>query len=58
MAQGSLAELETLLAVVEDLSYIDVATMTALTQLCDRTGRMLGGLRRKLASKVAAKRES
>jgi four helix bundle protein len=58
IAHGSLAELETLLAVAEDLHYIDAATIAGLAQLCDSTGRMLGGLRRKLASRVtAAKRK-
>jgi four helix bundle protein len=55
IAHGSLAEVETLLAVAKDLNYIDVPTLAGLSQLCDSTGRMLGGLRRKLAGKIAAK---
>jgi four helix bundle protein len=57
VAHGSLAELETLLAVAEDLRYVDAATIGGLTELCDTTGRMLGGLRRKLASKIATQRK-
>ncbi|MGD0897252.1 MAG: four helix bundle protein [Thermoguttaceae bacterium] len=57
IAHGSLAELETLLAVAQDLHYLDATTMATLTQLCDSTGRMLGGLRRKLVGKVATKRK-
>jgi four helix bundle protein len=58
IAHGSLAELETLLQVAQDLRYLDPATSARFTELCDATGRMLGGLRRKLKAKIATKRSS
>ena len=56
IAHGSLSELETLLAVASDLGYVDRTSMSELTQLCDRTGRMLGALRRKLKEKLGTKK--
>lgn len=55
IAHGSLAELETLLLVAQDLQYTDAKTMPALMELCNATSRMLGGLRRKLRSKLNPK---
>ena len=56
IAHGSLAELETLLRVAQDLQYADASSVDGLTELCDATGRMLGALRRKLRSKINTKR--
>jgi four helix bundle protein len=55
IAHGSLAELETLLAVASDLGYVDRETVPELAQLCDQTGRMLGALRRKLKAKAGTR---
>lgn len=57
IAHGSLAELETLLLVAEDLQYTDFSQATELVRLCDATGRMLGSLRRKLRGKIDARRQ-
>ncbi len=57
IAHGSLAELETLLLVAQDLQYADASSLAGLTELCDVTGRMLGSLRRKLRNKVGAQRQ-
>ena len=57
MAHGSLAELETLLLVARDLQYVNAICVAELAELCDATGRMLGGLRRKLRSKMGTQRQ-
>jgi four helix bundle protein len=53
VAHGSLAELETLLFVAQDLGYVDVGGVAEIRRLCGATSRMLSGLRRKLRSKLA-----
>jgi four helix bundle protein len=52
MAHGSLAELETMFLVAQDLQYIEAEGLSQLTGLCDATGRMLGSLRRALKKKL------
>jgi four helix bundle protein len=52
IAHGSLAEVETMLIVANDLQYIDNNKFDQLTTLCDSTGKMLGALRRTLARKL------
>jgi four helix bundle protein len=52
IAHGSLAELETLLLVANELEYIHTENPAELTGLCNSTGRMLGALRRALIKKL------
>jgi four helix bundle protein len=52
MAHGSLAELETLFLIAQDLEYLDAKNLADLATLCDATGRMLGSLRRALMKKL------
>ncbi len=53
IAHGSLAELETLFLVAQDLQYVDAESLTEFTALCGSTSRMLGSLRRTLMNKLA-----
>jgi four helix bundle protein len=52
IALGSLAELETMFILAQELGYSDAATITALLQYSDEEGRMLHGLQRTLKSKL------
>jgi four helix bundle protein len=52
IALGSLAELETMFILAQELGYSDAATIAALLQHCDEEGRMLHGLQRALKSKL------
>ena len=48
IAQGSLAELETLLLIAEDLRYIEAETCRSLLAHAAEAGRLIGGLIRSL----------
>ena len=48
IAQGSLAELETLLLIAQDLAYLDPATCEALVTQSTEVSRVVGGLIRRL----------
>jgi four helix bundle protein len=52
IARGSLAELETLLTIAEELQYCQPAAVAALLQLCDRISRMITGLRHRLDERI------
>jgi four helix bundle protein len=52
IAHGSLAEIETMLIVANDLQYINNQHFNQLSTFCDSTGKMLGALRRSLAKKL------
>ena len=52
IAQGSLAELETLLMLARDLTYCDSTVLTRLLALCDEESRMLSSLRRRLKQRL------
>jgi four helix bundle protein len=54
IAHGSLAEIETMLIVANDLQYINNQCFNQLSTLCDSTGKMLGALRRALTKKLRA----
>jgi four helix bundle protein len=49
---GSLAELETLLHVANQLNYIPTWTLDELTTQCDELGKMIRGLQKSLKSKL------
>jgi four helix bundle protein len=51
-AFGSLAELETLLYVAKQLSYLDSKSLDELLVTCDQIGKMLRGLQKSLKSKL------
>lgn len=48
IAQGSLAELETLLIISGNLNYLKPQKKEELLKLCDEIGRLLAGLKRSL----------
>jgi four helix bundle protein len=52
IALGSLAELDTMFVLAQELGYGDAATISALLQHSDEEGRMLHGLQRALKSKL------
>jgi four helix bundle protein len=52
IARGSLAELETMLTIAEELGYCISSATSPILQLCDRVSRMLAGLRRHLNEKI------
>ena len=54
IAHGSLAELETMFLAARDLQYIDPETFDQVADLCDATGKMLGGFATRLTRKLAA----
>ena len=49
IAQGSLAELETLLIISGNLNYLKPQKKEELLKLCDKISRLLAGLKRSLA---------
>jgi four helix bundle protein len=51
IARGSLAELETQLAIAEAVDYFTERETRPLVESADEIGRMLGGLTKKLAAK-------
>lgn len=51
MARGSMAELDTLLLFARDLGYAGAAAVDALSQACEKVGRLLSGLQRSLPSR-------
>ncbi len=52
ISHGSLAEIETMLIVANDLQYMNSQHFNQLSTLCDSTGKMLSALRRTLAAKL------
>jgi four helix bundle protein len=52
IALGSLAELETMFVLAQELGYSDTAAIAALLQSSEEEGRMLHGLQRTLKSKL------
>jgi four helix bundle protein len=52
IAQGSLAELETILMLAEDLGYCQSAETAQLLGQSDEEGKMLRGLQKPLNSKI------
>jgi four helix bundle protein len=52
IALGSLAELETMFVLAQELGYSDAATIAALLQRSDEEGRMLHGLQKSLKAKL------
>jgi four helix bundle protein len=54
IALGSLAELETMFVLVQELGYGDADTVAALLRHSDEEGRMLHGLQRTLKSKLSS----
>jgi four helix bundle protein len=58
IARGSLAELETMLTIAEELQYCPPSATSAIVQLCDRVSRMMAGLRRHLNDKIRRDSES
>jgi four helix bundle protein len=51
MTLGSLAEVDTLLAVAEDLGYLNIEQAKAIEALRSRASRLTFGLQRKLRSR-------
>jgi four helix bundle protein len=52
IARGSLAELETLLILAEQLNYCQSTTANEIMLQCDEVSRMLSGLRRSLNRRI------
>ena len=52
ISQGSLAEVETLLTLAEELGYCRPQELTGIVDLCGQLGRMIGGLRKRLRSRL------
>lgn len=52
IARGSLAELETLLIISEELQYCQPSATGEILELCDRIGRMIAGLRHRLNERI------
>lgn len=52
IAQGSIAELETQIALATMLKYIDITTEDKLLKQADEIGKMIRGLQRKLKEKL------
>ena len=52
IALGSLAELETMFILAQELGYSDAVAIATLLQYSDEEGRMLHGLQRTLKSKL------
>lgn len=53
IARGSLGELETQLEIAARLGYIEPAALQNLLQNADEIGKMMGGLRKTLQSRLA-----
>jgi four helix bundle protein len=58
IAHGSLAELETLLCLAQDLKYIDAINFNEVSNMCSSLGKMLGSLRRGLSRKINLRHKS
>ncbi len=54
IAQGSVAELETLLILAEDLGYCTDTQSTGLLGRCAEEGRMLSGLQKRLRGRLTS----
>ena len=52
IAQGSLAEVETLLTLAEELGYCRPQELAGIVDLCGQLGRMIGALRNRLRSRL------
>ena len=52
IARGSLAELETMLTIAEELQYCQPSSTSPIFQLCDQVSRMMAGLRRSLNERM------
>jgi four helix bundle protein len=52
VARGSLAELETMLTIAEELEYCQPLSTSAILQVCDRVSRMMAGLRHSLIRRI------
>jgi four helix bundle protein len=52
IARGSLAELETMLTIAEELQYCQSSATSTILQLCDRISRMMAGLRQSLLRRI------
>jgi len=52
ITRGSLAELETLLTLTQELDYIPPNSLAALLETCDEVGRMLTGLRHSIQRQI------
>jgi four helix bundle protein len=55
IARGSLAELETLLTLAEQLEYCQPTEVRETLQRCDEISRMLSGLRKRLKDRLRGK---
>ena len=53
VARGSVCELETLLTIAQQLEYDNRDTIADVLEQCDRVGRMLTNLRKRLKAKLA-----
>lgn len=56
IARGSLAELETLLRLAEQLDYCQPTEIREILQRCDEVSRMLSGLRKRLKERIHGNR--
>jgi four helix bundle protein len=54
IALGSLAELETIFVLAQELGYSEAGAIASALQDCDEEGRMLHGLQKSLKSKLTA----
>jgi four helix bundle protein len=52
IARGSLAELETMLTIAEELQYCQTSATSPILQLSDRINRMIAGLQRRLKERI------
>jgi four helix bundle protein len=52
IARGSLAELETMLTIAEELQYCRSSTTSPILKLCDRVSRMIAGLMHSLNARI------
>jgi four helix bundle protein len=48
IARGSLAELETMLTLAQELDYLPKTSLPNILSICDEVGRMITGLRRSI----------
>ena len=55
IARGSLAELETMLTIVEELKYCPPLANSNVPQLCDQISRMMAGLQHRLNERLQEK---
>ena len=56
IARGSLAELETLLLLAEQLKYCQRVEISEILHRCDEVSRMLSGLRKRLKERIHGNR--